>query len=34
MDLFTCGSIEEALTLHKEVFEKRMIRQGQAITSH
>jgi len=28
MDLFTCGSIEEALTLHKEVFEKRMIRQG------
>ena len=28
MDLFTCGSIEEALALHKEVFEKRMIRQG------
>ncbi len=28
MALFTTGCVDEALMLHKEVFEKRMIRQG------
>jgi hypothetical protein len=28
MALFTTGCVDEALMLHKEVFEKRLIRQG------